>query len=911
MTGKIASLTTAYKESRRFCSFASDTLALLTPFEAILSQHEDCIFAFPFPKDDPNESILLSDSFAQDEGLEVARDYFSKNSTGRSVLCLLDAKEENLYNAPKYQNKCLTLAGGLSTFSLNTKFDVIAVAFCNGILGFFSIHSDEDWLCLKLVRNVKTNTKNIVSISFDGTDRYAACGAVDGTVVVYLDGMLFHTFKNQDSIISLVRFYPNSLSLLSATQNGDIMLYDVKSKIPIAKFEDHLSYITDIAFLVTSDGSPGGFVSCGRDSTINLWSLDITKKEISSATKKNNVLLRKPFKRILLFEPICSIAIVTNLSKDIKGDASWILLVGTENGHIKFIDPLKETTIKERECVYGQGGGLKCLKYSKEMEKIIALGASGSICFYSLLFELEFQLLGNIDGLFHFQLYKGEATTPWTDSGSNEWSNSVRWFRKQIAKGVPLMFTLTGDEVVRVVSLDPLCEHITLGVGNEKYRHADTVLSLAYSQGANILATGSKDESVLVWDLNTLLPILTVNVDGLSVAYLAIPNMLTQDSTRFNLMVSGENVLKSFDLPIHRESDTENVVNTAAATALVHKKVINSIAFSPNNKYVATAGGDKIVAVYTTDNLIVRGKCIGHKRSVVSVSFMTVTKTLVSSSVDQTIKIWNIGDFSCIKTFQGHSKAVMKVIVLPHDLQLVSAGMDGLIKLWNIKTSDCISTLDNHSEKIWDMELCGNSLVSISSNSLLIWWDDVTEELESERLEREREEELKKSQIESLATDGKHPEALSLAVELKKPLVARDLILRCCSAGIFTNEEQGLHKDLFHKWVAHMKGFKDIKSRLTTSFDFIQVWISNNKTAWMANCLLSEILSQFTPEEIFMVEGFKNRIETILIHQSSHHGRMMSLIEKSHILDILVGYNSIPLFSSSDASNTTRNILYK
>lgn len=253
----------------------------------------------------------------------------------------------------------------------------------------------------------------------------------------------------------------------------------------------------------------------------------------------------------------------------------------------------------------------------------------------------------------------------------------------------------------------------------------------------------------------------------------------------------------------------------------------------------------------------------------------------------------------------------MKVLVLPSDLQLLSVGMDGLLKIWNIKTSDCIFTADNHYDKVWSADILGSNVLTISGNGIMIWWDDVSADVEVKKMLEEREEEVKRTQVESLAADGKYSEALCLSMELRKPSMASKILKRRCTTQLFRIEkDNGIDQDIFSAWVSHIRTLPDAKKMLTIAFDFVHLWISKSSTGWMANCLLAELLRQFSPTELFVVEGMAQRIDSLLSHQSSHLTRFINLTEKSHLLDILVGFK-VDGKSHKPQSVLSYDVLYK
>jgi len=75
----------------------------------------------------------------------------------------------------------------------------------------------------------------------------------------------------------------------------------------------------------------------------------------------------------------------------------------------------------------------------------------------------------------------------------------------------------------------------------------------------------------------------------------------------------------------------------------------------------------------------------GHKKGVWDCAFSPVDKLLVSASGDKTVKVWNLTNGNCIATLQGHLTSLVKVSWLNAGLQIVSASVDGNVKIWNLK----------------------------------------------------------------------------------------------------------------------------------------------------------------------------------------------------------------------------------
>ncbi len=76
-------------------------------------------------------------------------------------------------------------------------------------------------------------------------------------------------------------------------------------------------------------------------------------------------------------------------------------------------------------------------------------------------------------------------------------------------------------------------------------------------------------------------------------------------------------------------------------TIAKHKDVIRGIAFSPDNKYVATCSYDKTASLWDlSGNLVQTFK--GHKANIRSIAFSPKGDLIATAALDSTIKIWNL-----------------------------------------------------------------------------------------------------------------------------------------------------------------------------------------------------------------------------------------------------------------------------
>ncbi len=74
----------------------------------------------------------------------------------------------------------------------------------------------------------------------------------------------------------------------------------------------------------------------------------------------------------------------------------------------------------------------------------------------------------------------------------------------------------------------------------------------------------------------------------------------------------------------------------------------------------------------------------GHNNSVNTIAFSPDGKYLISGSSDKTVRIWSVELQKEVITLKGHILKVNSVAFSPEGVHFVSASDDRSIKLWNI-----------------------------------------------------------------------------------------------------------------------------------------------------------------------------------------------------------------------------------
>jgi WD40 repeat protein len=85
-------------------------------------------------------------------------------------------------------------------------------------------------------------------------------------------------------------------------------------------------------------------------------------------------------------------------------------------------------------------------------------------------------------------------------------------------------------------------------------------------------------------------------------------------------------------------------VATAGATTTLtgHTDEVESVAFNPDGKTLATAGYDQTIRLWDPAAARTSATLIGHSSGVTSVAFSPDGKTLASGGQDHTVRLWDL-----------------------------------------------------------------------------------------------------------------------------------------------------------------------------------------------------------------------------------------------------------------------------
>ncbi len=282
--------------------------------------------------------------------------------------------------------------------------------------------------------------------------------------------------------------------------------------------------------------------------------------------------------------------------------------------------------------------------------------------------------------------------------------------------------------------------------------HTNGVMCLQFDD--QILATGSYDATIIIWDIETgeKLRTLRGHTSGI--------RALQFDDTK---LISGslDRTLKVWNWR----------TGECMSTYQGHTEGIIALHFDGN--LLASGSVDKSVKIWNFEDKSTFS-LKGHKDWVNAVKVDIPSRTVFSASDDCTVKLWDLDTKEAIRTFEGHVGQVQQVLPLPADYEpeedwgedddgasstastagdfaqagdirdgfgfafnegsaartrplppryMLTGALDSTIRLWDVWTGRCVKTFFGHVEGIW--ALAGDTLrvVSGGEDRMVKVWD--------------------------------------------------------------------------------------------------------------------------------------------------------------------------------------------
>ncbi|RYC80662.1 Vegetative incompatibility protein HET-E-1 [Fusarium oxysporum f. sp. narcissi] len=235
------------------------------------------------------------------------------------------------------------------------------------------------------------------------------------------------------------------------------------------------------------------------------------------------------------------------------------------------------------------------------------------------------------------------------------------------------------DNTVKIWNVEMGKEERTL-VG-----HTDSVRSVVFSKDSKLIASGSDDKTVKIWNVAT-------GEEERTLEGHTDPVNSVVFSKDGKLIASGswDKTIKIWNAMTGEEEQTLRD----------HRGSVSSVVFSKDSKLIASGSWDNTVKIWNVETGKEEQTLEGHTDRVSSVVFSKDGKLIASGSWDETIKIWNVATGEEEQTLEGHTSLVTSVVFSKDGKLIASGSWDKTVKIWNVATGEEERTLKGHTDSV-------------------------------------------------------------------------------------------------------------------------------------------------------------------------------------------------------------------
>ncbi len=536
-----------------------------------------------------------------------------------------------------------------------------------------------------LLRVINISSSWIHAVAIRPQGDMIVSGSSDGALRLWdvATGQYLGVLLGHQRWVSAVVFSPDGETIASASHDGTVRLWNSDTGDLIRILKGHRGPVSHLAF------SPDGnwLASASRDQSLRLW-------DVEWGTCCRTFTGHQGWIQAMAFSP------------DGKTLAS--------GGHDRTLRLWDTQSGSRLSLLQGYAANMRCVDWHPDGERLVSCAGDDGLWFWNVasLEGTKDKPLGEAIASEQPQGGSASAITPWLEK-VHRCGHRGLWIARWSPDGQSVI-TASKDHQVRVVDADQCDRSHTFGAvrGPKVWEqadqhgtvpggtsHQDWVCTLRLSPDGTMVASGSADNNVHLWERQT----------GRQLA------QLSGHSSRVctvNFSADGQFIFSGgADHSIRQWTRAGDYVRPFNG----HDDWVTAVDVEPQGCYLASAGLDGQLKLWHLETGACQLSLACHERPITDLAWRQDGQQLATCSLDHSIHLWDwtvlqsclgqASDGTVSLTTQdfprdgaylrllGHEAAVWSVTFSPDGNRLATASEDGTCKIWDTRTGDCLGTL--------------------------------------------------------------------------------------------------------------------------------------------------------------------------------------------------------------------------
>jgi len=441
-----------------------------------------------------------------------------------------------------------------------------------------------------------------------------------------------------------MQFSPNGRYLAVGGESDQVMIVDVTTQQKVTNLVSDHHYVSNLVFSPDSRTLLVGYER--PKNVIKIWDTSTWKESATFSHVTERVDYHD-----LVFSP----------------DGRYLVVASTQDA-VKFLDVATWQVVKEFQ---GHTRGTYQIAFSPDGALLVSACDDGSLRLWDVEtgdtiktirgYRENIAVDLSSDGTLIAFSGQGEGVQVWAVSPAAANSSPAPTPVPQAVAGA---LPITPDTVEEIELLRAL------------EGHTGRVYGLDFSSDGRLLASGSWDGTIRLWDMETWQQVGLVNQDGQWQVFF-VPD------------------------DAHVASANGTIVDVASGEIVHTLEGRNPhVTFSPDGAWMALAGYNAPIDIWDVKAWQVVQTLAGHTDRVFGLAFSPDGRLLASGSgrgpsdvSDFVVKVWDIASGSEVHTLQGHSGDVHAVAFAPDGTLVASASTDNTVRVWDVQSGALVHTL--------------------------------------------------------------------------------------------------------------------------------------------------------------------------------------------------------------------------